>query len=85
MSNIDTTPFSPRTRGCSAAAVAMPCMAPVFPAHAGMFLFGTVQATAGEGFPRARGDVPWLILSVRQAILFSPRTRGCSDPQRQLY
>ena len=51
-------PFSPRTRGCSAAKTRLGNGNSVFPAHAGMFLLRTPIGPCSLCFPRARGDVP---------------------------
>ena len=52
--------------------------APVFPACAGMFLAGEVTTVTRSGFPRVRGDVPFVHGRSMTAIPFSPRARGCS-------
>ena len=70
--------FSPRTRGCSSGLRFGVITVTVFPAHAGMFLDFGPKARVASGFPRARGDVPYLKLLDKGMVLFSPRTRGCS-------
>ena len=50
--------FSPRTRGCSEDSCLTDHLTPVFPAHAGMFLFQSLYLPTTACFPRARGDVP---------------------------
>ena len=70
--------FSPRTRGCSVLFRHPESSLPVFPAHAGMFLAEKLRHADIQGFPRARGDVPFLIEAQAYVTEFSPRTRGCS-------
>ena len=55
---LPTSPFSPRTRGCSGDSYVEHRHHPVFPAHAGMFLFSRGAGSTFGCFPRARGDVP---------------------------
>ena len=55
---LPTSPFSPRTRGCSGDSYVEHRHHPVFPAHAGMFLQQQPDCYRHDGFPRARGDVP---------------------------
>ena len=43
-----------------------------------MFLSPVTLAFIMVGFPRARGDVPKPLKADYIAVLFSPRTRGCS-------
>ena len=50
----------------------------VFPAYAGMFQHLEKRDYNDVGFPRIRGDVPWIVISLRPTNLFSPHTRGCS-------
>ena len=53
-------------------------IATVFPAYAGMFLPEGAIVDLRAGFPRIRGDVPF-VTAVKNAITrFSPHTRGCS-------
>ena len=52
--------FSPRARGCSAREAKKQLREIVFPACAGMFLRPREGQTDLFGFPRVRGDVPWL-------------------------
>ena len=53
-----TGTFSPRARGCSSSSVVTDSPSTVFPACAGMFLFGGKTLKFGLSFPRVRGDVP---------------------------
>ena len=73
-----STPFSPRTRGCSEFGRRAIAPVAVFPAHAGMFLIGKISVIVQLGFPRARGDVPKSLRKIVNMHKFSPRTRGCS-------
>ena len=77
------TAFSPRTRGCSHATSAATPIDRVFPACAGMFPSDTFADALPLRFPRARGDVPRFSVPKTRNVLFSPRTRGCSDPMTQ--
>ena len=43
-----------------------------------MFLVVPFAACDGGGFPRVRGDVPWIRDRLGEAFSFSPRARGCS-------
>ena len=70
--------FSPRARGCSREQQRRTWSEHVFPACAGMFLYGNVNVVGGDGFPRVRGDVPFLTSSIMRHTVFSPRARGCS-------
>ena len=70
--------FSPRARGCSLLSQYRIRVFAVFPACAGMFLYGNVNVVGGDGFPRVRGDVPFLTSSIMRHTVFSPRARGCS-------
>ena len=74
-------PFSPRTRGCSAKTCTLTTPAFVFPAHAGMFRKWLSPLSGTLGFPRARGDVPYMLCAITCGGMFSPRTRGCSAGQ----
>ena len=76
-SNLYTSAFSPRTRGCCPAVYPTETVSSVFPAHAGMFLYATTGAKKHYRFPRARGDVPFLAPNGWLDYRFSPRTRGC--------
>ena len=73
--------FSPHTRGCSALLALVFGFAYVFPACAGMFLFGQRHILVTVGFPRMRGDVPSGPLPRSKARTFSPHARGCSRGQ----
>ena len=70
--------FSPHTRGCSCASVGFEKPTSVFPAYAGMFLASHAVMIQSFGFPRIRGDVPFLLPDLIMAKAFSPHTRGCS-------
>ena len=70
--------FSPRTRGCSFISHQHHAFHTVFPAHAGMFLSIVHKFVPRVCFPRARGDVPAVVVNSVDHELFSPRTRGCS-------
>ena len=71
-------PFSPHTRGCSLFLTITLGLPQVFPAYAGMFRRPMRPNNRPEGFPRIRGDVPF-VTAVKNAITrFSPHTRGCS-------
>ena len=70
--------FSPRARGCSGDSQPGPTDHQVFPACAGMFLYGHSRVISWAGFPRVRGDVPFSLLNVGFPGEFSPRARGCS-------
>ncbi len=48
----------------------------VFPAHAGMSLIEWYPGGIKDGFPRSRGDEPSWAVRTRNAIGFSPLTRG---------
>ena len=74
--------FSPHTRGCSSRAIFLPIFSPVFPAYAGMFRSWRGAGCPCGSFPRIRGDVPMRLLPHRRAPVFSPHTRGCSEPRR---
>ena len=56
----------------------MDCAPVVFPACAGMFRLNSRFARSVPGFPRVRGDVPEVVLTMIRTALFSPRARGCS-------
>ena len=73
-----TPPFSPHTRGCSAAHTARTALGSVFPAYAGMFRRFAEIRQIHERFPRIRGDVPHHPYPLSPVTLFSPHTRGCS-------
>ena len=75
----DARQFSPLTRGCSSPPPVSPPPVSVFPAHAGMFLRGSVPQTRHARFPRSRGDVPSFENSRALPNTFSPLTRGCSS------
>ena len=77
----EATPFSPRTRGCSALGFLNLHRPVVFPAHAGMFRNILIRVKGERGFPRARGDVPVNPVLAGNPLRFSPRTRGCSSHQ----
>ena len=70
--------FSPRARGCSALQELCKIWPGVFPACAGMFLFGGKTLKFGLSFPRVRGDVPVDSFIGLMPCRFSPRARGCS-------
>ena len=72
------TTFSPHTRGCSAATLALHGLDSVFPAYAGMFRKDSMGDTIEVCFPRIRGDVPFLLFNAIMQQKFSPHTRGCS-------
>ena len=55
-----TKPFSPHTRGCSEHFYQLITMLFVFPAYAGMFLSPLGTVGVDSGFPRIRGDVPFI-------------------------
>ena len=76
--------FSPRTRGCSDSLQTAVTQPLVFPAHAGMFRAGGHRAVSSRSFPRARGDVPHREFYSKKHIMFSPRTRGCSEAASEL-
>ena len=69
-------PFSPRTRGCSSDAAKTEAEAAVFPAHAGMFLRSDKKIAQLQGFPRARGDVPYSYMQLRATISVFPAHAG---------
>ena len=85
----DLKAFSPHTRGCSECWGLKPKEDTVFPAYAGMFLKSCISGSPGLGFPRIRGDVPHIWVSVIGRQAFSPHTRGCSAfssaPQHSYY
>ena len=70
--------FSPRERGCSRRILIAQALTEVFPARAGMFLSNPCCAKNCDSFPRASGDVPPAAYFPVQAVMFSPRERGCS-------
>ena len=70
--------FSPRARGCSLLAMKFTLRCKVFPACAGMFLYGVGHGLRTRSFPRVRGDVPTRVISRKTHRKFSPRARGCS-------
>ena len=70
--------FSPHTRGCSSRARIPGRLRLVFPAYAGMFLWGKCPLSYALSFPRIRGDVPSAPLPGTRSPEFSPHTRGCS-------
>ena len=70
--------FSPHTRGCSYIIGVDVSPHLVFPAYAGMFLIRCLAAATAVGFPRIRGDVPYLGKTPGPRTRFSPHTRGCS-------
>ena len=76
----DSSSFSPHTRGCSCRATDQGRFFIVFPAYAGMFPHQAGKAGHRSGFPRIRGDVPGNELTQVMGSLFSPHTRGCSEP-----
>ena len=47
-----------------------------------MFLCAAGRGSRNLRFPRIRGDVPQQLTVVFGRHLFSPHTRGCSDPAR---
>ena len=53
--------FSPHTRGCSYLTRPQKVTIEVFPAYAGMFRMVVGVLSEVHGFPRIRGDVPFLI------------------------
>ena len=57
-------PFSPHTRGCSAAGTPRADGNLVFPAYAGMFRVPSFGIDKYECFPRIRGDVPLSIATL---------------------
>ena len=70
--------FSPRARGCSFTEYASTGATTVFPACAGMFLAAIWDTHQVAGFPRVRGDVPFIGQKQNALRQFSPRARGCS-------
>ena len=48
----------------------------VFPAYAGMSRRPGSRSTGLSGFPRLRGDEPWVAEMRRTPVAFSPPTRG---------
>ena len=70
--------FSPRARGCSSPHPQSSQPYSVFPACAGMFRLLSGVVMMFVGFPRVRGDVPWLRQNFTGLAEFSPRARGCS-------
>ena len=72
------TLFSPRARGCSLLKTIQLVLHIVFPACAGMFPAPHGVAPLLPCFPRVRGDVPSVWVSIAEPFSFSPRARGCS-------
>ena len=73
-----TLTFSPRTWGCSAAGAHRCGRRDVFPTHVGMFRSSGDVSYIPICFPHARGDVPCYAGCTTDAVVFSPRTWGCS-------
>ena len=73
---------SPRTRGCSRSQRHLYPVAVVFPAHAGVFPWSPATCPQHHCLPRARGGVPVDEAGVTHSALSSPRTRGCSQLDR---
>ena len=71
--------FSPRARGCSPQSLVSIFVFLVFPACAGMFLDHRFLERGWWGFPRVRGNVPFLFHFALGGSTFSPRARGCSS------
>ena len=72
-------PFSPYARGCSGS---LPCLLlpmSVFPVCAGMFRSVKMLTMNAWGFPRMRGDVPFVLKGESSKKRFSPYARGCSE------
>ena len=77
-----TPKFSPRMRGCSGRRASGRRPQAVFPAYAGMFRITPGTSSGSVSFPRVCGDVPQVIRVGPGASMFSPRMRGCSDPDQ---
>ena len=75
--------FSPRARGCSYLDNLLREDLAVFPACAGMFPPQLPHRTHIHCFPRVRGDVPRMPVSISCLMRFSPRARGCSESEQQ--
>ncbi len=72
-------PFSPRTWGWTAGAVAAVPPAHVFPTHVGMDRRKEEHGEDARGFPHARGDGPLASGGAYSTAAFSPRTWGWTD------
>ena len=68
--------FSPRTRGCSGFWPHVGACERVFPAHAGMFPSASNLAFQDHCFPRARGDVPVVVMIGDSTIWVFPAHAG---------
>ena len=72
----------PHTRGCTLLWGDRADGLVASPAHAGMYLCSAPRAGLAGGFPRTRGDVPVVFVSVVLPILLPPHTRGCTIIRR---
>ena len=70
--------FSPRTWGCTLQGNLKPSSATVFPTHVGVYLAEKLEKDLFEGFPHARGGVPYMFHPFEKPSPFSPRTWGCT-------
>ena len=68
--------FSPRARGCSGTSLWGTIRAGVFPACAGMFPLHDRPWKIRSGFPRVRGDVPFLFGCLRPNRVVFPACAG---------
>ncbi len=68
----------PHTRGCTATGVVCRLSPDASPAHAGMYLVLKAMRAPVSGFPRTRGDVPWVELPIYRLTTLPPHTRGCT-------
>ena len=72
----DKVGFPPHTRGWTHGVGHDASRRAVSPAHAGMDLRLWPPTTSRRGFPRTRGDGPWVLLKIAWLCQFPPHTRG---------
>ena len=73
---LDDVTVSPPTRGWTIPVVHVGEVRGGFPAHAGMDPVVRRPTAPRNGFPRPRGDGPWLTVETKYQSLVSPPTRG---------
>ena len=73
-----TSMFPPHTRGCTLDDRLLIKYRPVSPAHAGMYRMVVRLRPGHPGFPRTRGDVPFIEDQGFDTKGFPPHTRRCT-------
>ena len=76
--------FPPQARGCTAKKFIPGELDPVSPAGAGMHRTDRSSAGSESGFPRRRGDAPFLRNQSLAVSRFPPQARGCTDADSPL-